>query len=333
MADIPTPNRGSLDLWGKGGDKGGGGKPKGNGGGNNNGVPNIGGDKPTGDGDPWSGEDRNAFVALVDYFTSLGLGSLAPVIKDFLVQGYSPDTISIKLQDTQEYKDRFSGNELIKAALANGTATPGLKVLTPGEYLAQEKQYRDVLTYYGLPAGFYDTPGDFASWIGKGVSVLEIQDRARLAKEAVNNSTDEFKTALREYYGVTEGDLTAYFLDQDKALPILETRAAAAEIGGAANYQGLDVNRQRAEDLAAFGITRDVARQGFSAIADILPTADKLASIDNVNYDQGDAEEEVFKGDAESARKRRKLSSNEQARFSASSGTNQYTFSADKGDY
>lgn len=292
-----------------------------------------GGGSGGGDGDPLTGDDRDAYAALLDYFEGFGLGSLAPLIQQYLIEGFSGPTITLKLQETDTYKQRFAGNELIKKAIADGTADPGLRVLSPEEYLSQEKQYRDVLSYFGLPAGFYDSPDDFAQWIGKGVSVLEVQDRARLAKEAVNNSTQEFKDQLREYYGVTEGDLTAYFLDQKRTLPILEARAAAAQIGGAAAYQGLDVDRQRAEELAAFGVSKEQAQQGYAAIGSILPDAEKLAAIDEVQYSQRDAEEEVFRGSADAAKKRKRLSENEKARFSTSGGNSKYSFAQDKGDY
>jgi hypothetical protein len=95
----------------------------------------------------------------------------------------------------------------------------------------------------------------------------------------------------------------------------------------------LNVDVNRAEDFAAYGITADQARQGYSAIAESLPTATKLADIDNVEFSQADLENEVFKGDAAAAEKRKRLASRERARFSSSGGTNQYSFERDKGQF
>ena len=281
--------------------------------------------------DDWTDEDRDAYEMLAEQFRQVGLGSLAPLILQYMQQGFGADVVSIMLADTQQYKDRFAGNEEIKRRIQNGEV--GLRVLTPGEYLQQEKQYREALSFYGLPKGFYDDPSDFAGWIGKGVSVLEIQERARLAKETVNGSP-EIVAALREYYPeLGTGDVMAYILDQKRAMPIIEQRVQAANIGAAADFQRLDVGRQRAEELAAYGITADQARQGYSAIAESLPTAEKLAAIDRVEFGQSDLEDEMFKGDAKAAEKRKRLASRERARFSASGGSNQYSFTQDKGDY
>jgi hypothetical protein len=125
----------------------------------------------------------------------------------------------------------------------------------------------------------------------------------------------------------------AYILDQKRALPLIERKVQAANIGAAADFQGLNVGVNRAEDFAAYGITADQARQGYSAIAEALPTSFKLAEIDDVSFSQDELENEVFKGDAQAAEKRRKLASRERARFSASGGTNQYSFERDKGSY
>ena len=280
--------------------------------------------------DQWD-QNQEVYDALLAKFSQLNLESLAPLILQYLQEGYSPEVVSTMLAETNEYKQRFAGNEEIKKRIAAGEV--GLRVLSPAEYLQQENQYRSTLSFYGLPPGFYDDPTDFAGWIGKSVSVNEIQERARMAKETVNGSP-EIRDALREYYPeLGDGDIMAYILDQKRSLPLIEQRVQAANIGAAADFQDLSVSRKRAEDLAAYGVSADQARQGYGAIADALPTANKLADIDKVNYSQSELEDEVFKNDAAAARKRKGLASRERARFSSSGGTNEYSFSKDTGSY
>ena len=52
--------------------------------------------------DALTGTNRNAFTAIQALFSSFGLDTLGPKITEFLKNGYSPDTISILLQDTPE---------------------------------------------------------------------------------------------------------------------------------------------------------------------------------------------------------------------------------------
>src|SRR6478752_6861900 len=84
-----------------------------------------------------SGTERDAYAAISALFKSYGLESLAGKVYDYVKNGYSADTVSILLQDTKEYKERFAGNELRKKA--------GLPVLSAGEYLATEASYRQIM--------------------------------------------------------------------------------------------------------------------------------------------------------------------------------------------
>src|SRR5947209_9673415 len=199
------------------------------------------------------GPQRDAFAALQSLFTGYGLGSLAPKIFDYIKQGYGSDTISLLLQDTPEYKQRFAGN------LARQRA--GLPVLSPAQYLATEESYRQVLHAAGLPKGFYDTPGDFTNWIAGDVSATELKNRADEAA-AVANGNPQLREAMKKMYGVSEGDIAAYFLDQSRAEPILRQREQAAEIAAAGLQRGFQPSKY-AEQFAAQGITGAQAEQGY----------------------------------------------------------------------
>jgi hypothetical protein len=82
----------------------------------------------------------------------------------------------------------------------------------------------------------------------------------------------------------------------------------------------------RAEELERFGVTGERARTGYAAIAEFLPSAQKLGDIYAKQglgaYNQATAEQEVFgiTGAADAATKRRKLSELETAQFGGSSG-------------
>lgn len=259
-----------------------------------------------------SGTDRDAYAAITALFSSYGLESLAGKVYDYVKNGYSSDTVSILLQDTKEYKERFSGNEARKKA--------GLPVLSAGEYLATEASYRQIMQSAGLPAGFYDTPADFTNWIGQNVSPTEIQSRVDLATQATILANPNYKKALNQM-GIADSDLTAYFLDQKKSLPYIQKAAATAQIGAAALGQDLTFDETYAESLATKGITADQANQGYANIAGEAGTMQNLASIYGTTYTQREAEQAAFEGNAGAANKRKRLASQERGNFSGAAGT------------
>lgn len=259
-----------------------------------------------------TGESRDAFVALVDEFTKFGLGTLAPKIFTYIQNGYNADTIALLLQDTAEYKQRFAGNEQRRKN--------GLAVLNPGDYLATEAAYRQVMASAGLPKGFYDSPTDFSSWIGGDVSPTEIKSRVDLAVAATTMAAPDVKNQLAYFYGVDNAGLTAYFLDQSKALPLLQKQEQAAQFGAEAAKRGLATDRQRMEDYVTSGFTQSQASQGFQQVAMELPSLQAISDRWGVDFGQVDEEQAVFGTNATAANKRKGLASQERALFGGSSG-------------
>lgn len=261
------------------------------------------------------GANRDAFLAVSALFKTYGLESLAPKIYDYIKNGYSGDTISILLQDTPEYKTRFSGNEARKAA--------GLPVLSPGQYLSTEAAYRQIMQSAGLPTGFYDQPSDFTTWIGKDVSPTEIQSRVDLATQATVLSNPSYRQALNQM-GIKDSELTAYFLDPTKALPHLQKAAATAAIGAEALNQGLTFNQDYAQSLANQGITGQQAQQGYSNIKQNLENYQNLSAIYGGGpYTQQTSEKAVFNQDAAALEQQRRLVGREVGNFSGARGTAQ----------
>ena len=281
--------------------------------------------KPTGSLEQFlKGDQRDAYLAIINQFNKFGLGSLAPKVFDYIKQGYSADTVFLLLQETAEYKQRFAANEQRKKA--------GLPVLPPDEYLSIESSYRSILQTAGLPKGFYDQPGDFTSWIARGVSPTEIQSRVDLATQATTLSNPYYRDALRAM-GISDSEMTAYFLDQKRALPMLQKAAATAAVGSAAIQQGLKFDQKYAELLATEGITVDEARKGYAQVAQDLPTLSRLGEIYGENVSQRDVEREVFEGNAAPTEKRRRLASQERAAFQGGAGAARGGLSQRGGQY
>lgn len=266
-------------------------------------------------------QQRIDWVAnLSETFKNYGLPTLAPIIQDLVTQGYSPDTISLKLAETPEYKQRFAGNA--------ARIKQGLPVLSPSEYLATERAYEQIMRSAGLPQGFYDSNDDFNKFIGLDISPTELKSRVDIATLSLNNIDPFYTESLKNIYGLTTGDMVAQVLDPERALPFITKQVQAAQFGAEAARQGLEVTKPVAEQYANLGVTQEQARQGFQAIGQIIPTAEKLSSIyanQTQGYGQEQAMAETFGGPmgAEAALRRKQLTEMEQAAFAGKAGVGQ----------
>lgn len=258
------------------------------------------------------GEGRDAFLALKTVFSDFGLESLAGKIYDYVKNGYSADTISILLQDTDEYKKRFAANELRKKA--------GLSVLSPAEYIATENSYRQIMKASGLPKGFYDSNDDFTNFLSGDMSPTELKDRVDLATQASVLANTSYKQALQQM-GIGQGEIAAYFLDQGRAMPFIQKAAAQAAIGAEALQRGLQFDQRYAEELATSGISREQAAQAYAKIGDEFSTMSTLGAIYGGGWTQREAEEDIFRGGNEASARKRSLTNTERGNFSGSAGS------------
>jgi len=265
---------------------------------------------------------QSAFDLLLQQFSQYGLGGLVEPLRALIESGTNPAEFTIRLRETDAYKKRFAAN----AQRIN----KGLRALSEAEYITLEDQYQDVMRRYGLPQSFY-ARGDmgrqegFEKFIGGDVSPVELEDRIQTAQNRVTNAPSQVRDALTQFYGAElgNGDILAYVLDPEKALPDIKRKVTAAEIGAGALQAGLRTGVGRAEELGRFGVTGEVARQGFQTIAGGLERGRQLSQIyKQPDYTQAVAEAEVFAlPDAEKARRqRRKLGQLEAATFGGTSG-------------
>lgn len=257
---------------------------------------------------------RQSIIAtLTDRFAKYGLSSLVNKVRELAIDGATEATITLALQETPEYQQRFAANaERIKK---------NLQVLTPAEYINLEDSYRQVLRAYGLKQ--FDTDDYVRQFISNDMSAAELSDRVVTAVQRVQNADPAISRTLRDYYGIGTTDLVAYVLDPNQQLQKIQRQVAASEIGAAARVQGLEAGVSVAEQLAAQGVTQAQAQKGYATIADILPTAEKLSQIYGGTmdaYGQAEAEQEVFNQLASAQKKREKLTAREVAAFSGQSG-------------
>lgn len=261
---------------------------------------------------------------VADRFAQYGLASLGAKVLDLARKGYTEATITLELQNTDEYKMRFAANE--------DRRKKGLSVLTPAEYLSVEDAYRQTLRAYGLKQ--FDNDAYVRQFIANDVSPSELSTRVVTAVQRVQNADPAIARTLKDYYGIGSADMVAYVLDPNEQLPKIQRQVAAAEIGAAARLQGLEAGVSVSEQLAAQGITQAEAQKGYATIADILPTAQKLSSIYGTQlegYSQAEAEQEVFNTLASAQRKRKALIERETSAFGGRSGTSRASLTSGQG--
>lgn len=268
---------------------------------------------------------------------AVGVEGLVSVMADIrkLYPGInSEDALNLLKFDkrfNQPYLQRFSGNKMLQDA--------GFRMLDDKEYLATEAAFNKIFTSYGLKQ--FSNREKFGSLIGNSVSADELAARVSTAYDRVIKGSSETKQALNRLFPeLNDSDILAYALDPVNQLPAIKRKVQAAEIGGAALAQNLSIGLQAApaqatgfsnvqrqglgiEELQAQGIDLAEARKGFAAVADVLPTAEKLSALYGdrmAQYGRKEAEQEAFMDLASAKRARRKLSETETAQFQGQSG-------------
>ena len=266
-------------------------------------------------------ERKSVSDIMTERFKQYGLESLAGAVRNLAIEGANEATITLALQETPEYKERFKANQArIKA---------NLRVLSPSEYLNNEDAYRLTLREYGLTQ--YDTDEYVTKFIENDTSPEELSGRVSTAVNRIQNADPMIIKTLKDY-GLTDTDLLGYVLDTKNKLPEITKKIQTAEVGAAARAQGLNIGtsaadlaryEQQSAGLVTQGVDQAAAQKGYSAIATYLPTAEKLSGIyDNLDgYGQTQAEQEVFGKLASAQRAREALTQREIASFSGSAGT------------
>jgi len=200
----------------------------------------------------------NAIAAMRGMMEDFGLGSLMGKIEQYVKDGYTdPDAIMALIRQTPEYNARFPAmKELAKKN----------RTISEGEYIAFERQASQLERAYGLPSGMLDQDAVTGLLVAE-VSGRELEERVTLAASNAFQTTSEVRQTFRDFYDIDDGGLAAYFLDPDRALPLLNKQFAASRVGAEARMQEINIQSGLAERLVESGIDREQARAGFGRVA------------------------------------------------------------------
>lgn len=201
--------------------------------------------------------DTSARDMLEAWLADRGLQGLGDFAWNLYLQGKTPQEIYVAVKDTPQYQQRYP-------AMAELERTG--RAISEDAYRSYESTVANLLQRYGVPNSMYSTPQGIKDLLLANVSASEVNDRLTLASTAAFQAPASVKQAAETMYGMGHGDLTAYFLDPDKALPLLQQRWNAAQVAGAASEQSQQIDQATAERLAAQGVGYAQAQQGFGNV-------------------------------------------------------------------
>tara|TARA_R100000278_G_scaffold35102_1_gene31600 strand:+ start:10509 stop:11321 length:813 start_codon:yes stop_codon:yes gene_type:complete len=160
---------------------------------------------------------------LMSILEDYGLEDLYSFAQNLWVEGSTAADVLVQLRDQPKFKERFSGMDKRKEN--------GLPAISVDDYIQLERDYQQAMAAYGLPERFYDEPEDFAEFIGNDVSATEVEERVALAAKATAEANKDLKQELLSLYNIDDADLTAYYLDPDRAVTVLEQRLQLESAG------------------------------------------------------------------------------------------------------
>ena len=190
-----------------------------------------------------------------------GLGSLANFVWNLITQENITSEYALieRIRETDQYKQRFPAMKMRRDR--------NLNAISEQDYINLENSYRETMQIAGMPRGLFDGPEDFTSLITGDVSPKELQQRVQAGYQAVAQSNPQVINEMKRLYGVEDSMLAAYFLDPEKATPMLLRQAQSAQIAAEATLQAeMGITAGTAEELAVAGVTQEQARAGFQAI-------------------------------------------------------------------
>ena len=179
------------------------------------------------------------------YFKSIGLGGLADWAIKQSADGYTEEYIYLEMRNQAVYKQRFPAMQ---------SFIDDLIPFTEAEYMEYEQAAQALDQRYGLPDNMiYNSVTDLLT---NRVDAEELADRAAMAGAAAVQAPEDFKTTMRDYYGIDDGGLAAYFLDPDNAVDSLKKQSAASFVwDGSGTPRVLQTcSKDLAEDLYDRGV-------------------------------------------------------------------------------
>lgn len=236
-----------------------------------------------------STDQKSAHQILKDMLNSFGLGTLAGQLWKEYLTGAPQEVIMANMRASDAYKARFPG---MAQLTASGHA------ITEADYISKESADISLMHAYGLD----NMAGDrkfLGNLIGNEVSTTELQQRLDLRSQIVNQLPHEVRDYLQSQYGIHTGDLVGFWANPDRALPELQSKVQAAEVGGAAALSGYgNIDPRQAARLAGIGVNFNDALSGFEHAGELKGLTQNLPGQVNDAVTSDDLVNALMAGDS-----------------------------------
>lgn len=205
-----------------------------------------------------SPDQQSARAIIQSALDQYGLGQLGESLWKQYLDGAPTEQIFLNLRQTTEYKTRFAG---MAALQQKGRA------ISEAEYIATERGIANAMRAAGIPSGLFDSPDDFARFIGGEVSAMEVASRLEQYNRVLHENPPEVLDQLQRLYGISEGQLLAFSIDPDRTQVQINKSFEASMRSAAAARTGFGgLSQGEAERLVELGVTDREAGQGFGEL-------------------------------------------------------------------
>lgn len=205
-----------------------------------------------------TGVSQSAKSIVNGYLRDAGLAGLSDEAWKQWNSGTSVEQIMDYVRTTPDYAARFPAMAALRTAGRS---------ISESAYIAKEQADIDMMTTYGISSDIANNRTLLGNLIANNVNVVTLQQRLMAGQDSILSKDKNVLAYAKDAFGLTPGDLMAFVLNPDIAVPVLQQKAKAIQIGGAAFQEKQKIDAEQAMALAAAGVTAGQAQQGFGTIA------------------------------------------------------------------
>jgi hypothetical protein len=212
-----------------------------------------------------AGVSQTATDVVNGFLKEAGLGAISKEVWSQWTSGTTAAQIIDYVRTTPDYATRFPAMKALNAAGRN---------ISEASYIAKEQADIEIMRQAGISDAIATNRTLLGDLIKNNVNIVELQKRTLLAQDSILSKDPSVLKYAKDAFGLSAGDLMAFALAPEIALPVLEQQARAIQIGGAALQAGFatdmasnELKKSQAEALAAQGVTAEQAKTGFTNLA------------------------------------------------------------------
>jgi hypothetical protein len=205
-------------------------------------------------------------VSLAGLLKTMDLGTLIDKAWTFWTDMGATATmeaVNIWIRDQPEFKAKFPAMDYLQS---QG------KYWTPADYMKYTQSVDEAMSRAGIPKEFWNDPGDYAKLIQNNWSIDEVADAVDQAEDAVLNLPPDVRAQMQEW-GLTDGDMRAYWLNPDKGKTLAQRRQAqqAAGVGATSTRSGFGPLTEAQATGLVQTVGAEAATSGVQAMGQLAP--------------------------------------------------------------